>query len=212
MKKLLSIVVIMILAGCGKADRPDPDGGSDAGGECRFDSECGEDQRCNTDTQECEPYPDTCVGDQDCRPRYCNLYTHTCQADPFTGECQNDEECRLVFGSEYTCHPVLRSCVLPLDPGKCYISEDCSSPDLVCDPRTNTCVEKGSACMQDSDCDPNHVCLSGTCIYECQTPCESHAQCDGGQICHQGCCVLHMSCDSDEDCLPPQVCVSGWCR
>lgn len=211
MKTTVYIALMVLLgAGCGKADRPDPDGGSDAG--CRFDSECGEDQRCNPDTKECEPYPDTCVGDEDCQPRYCNLYTHTCQEDPFTGECQNDEECRLVFGSEYTCHPVLRDCVLPLEPGKCYVSADCGNPDLVCDPRTNTCVEKGTACMQDSDCDPNYVCLTGTCIYECQTPCESHAQCDGGQICHQGCCVEHMSCDSTEDCIPPKVCVSGWCR
>jgi len=212
MKAAIYIALIIILSGCGKADRPDPDGGSDGDAGCRFDSECGEGQRCNPDSGECEPIPDTCTGDQDCQPWYCNLYTHTCQADPFTGECQNDEECRLVFGDEYTCHPVLKDCVLSLDPGKCYISADCGNPDLVCDPRTNTCVEKGTACMQDSDCDPNNVCLSGTCIYECQIPCESHAQCDGGLICYQGCCVEHMSCDSDEDCIPPKVCVTGWCQ
>ncbi|MFC1655158.1 hypothetical protein ACFL2F_05065 [Myxococcota bacterium] len=210
MKTTVYIIAVIFLAGCGKADRQDPDGGSDAG--CRFDSECGEGHLCNTNTGECEPYPDSCSVDADCHLWYCNLYTNTCQADPFTGQCQNDEECRLVFGSDYTCHPVLRSCVLPLDPGKCYTSEDCANPALVCDPRTNTCVDKGTACMSDSDCEPNHVCLSGTCIFECQDPCESHVQCDGGKICHDECCVENMSCNSDEDCIPPQACVSGWCQ
>jgi hypothetical protein len=209
MKTIIYIVFVVVIAGCGKADRPEPDGGTDAG--CRFDSECAEGYRCNTDTGLCESVPDTCTKDGDCTPWYCNLYTNTCQEDPFTGQCQSDEECRLAVGSEYTCHPILSSCVLPLDPGKCYVTEDCANPDLVCDPRTNSCVEKGSACMQDSDCEPNHICLSGTCVFECQNPCESHIQCDDGKICHEGCCVATMSCDNDDDCLPPKVCVAGWC-
>ena len=72
---LAALCAVLFGAGCGKADRPGPDGGSDAG--CRFDSECGDDRRCNPDTRECEPYPDTCVGDEDCQPRYCNLYIHS---------------------------------------------------------------------------------------------------------------------------------------
>ena len=207
---LIVIVFVFVIAGCGKADRNDPDGGGDAG--CRFDSECSEGQRCNTDTGVCEPIPDSCTQDEDCTPWYCNLYSGTCQADPFDGKCNNDTECRNAFGGDYTCHPVLLNCVLPLDPGKCYVTEDCGDPDLVCDPRSNTCVEKGSACMQDSDCEPNHVCISGTCVFECQDPCESHIQCDDGKICHDGCCVANMSCTTDEDCIPPKECIAGWCQ
>ena len=98
MKTTIYIALMVLVVGCGKPDRSGPDGGGDAG--CRFDSECPEGLRCNTNTGVCESIPDTCNTDEDCQPWYCNLYTETCQEDPFEGDCQNDEECRLAFGSD----------------------------------------------------------------------------------------------------------------
>ncbi len=182
--------------------------------ECRDHSDCDEEERCNPDTNKCEPYPETCEIDRDCTPRYCNLYTHECQVDPFLGDCESDEECHQAFGEEYYCHPRLYNCVLPLGEGECYDTADCDDPGLVCDLTANKCAPRGTVCGVDSDCEADHVCINGTCIYQCppDRECADDNDCEYGDICRNGCCVEDKTCSSDYDCTYPEVCEDGWCQ
>ncbi len=177
--------------------------------ECLDHSYCGSDERCNSETHRCEPFPDTCTSDDDCEPKYCNLYTHTCQDEIFDGSCTSDEECRIVYGEQYYCHPRLGNCVLPLDEGECYDTEDCGDEDLVCNPKDNTCVDRGTICVTDEDCLQSQICFNGSCIYQCENACDTNADCAGQELCRNGCC--DMPCYSDYDCLSGETCVSGWC-
>lgn len=182
--------------------------------ECRDHSDCAVEERCNPDTNKCETYPDTCETDRDCTPKYCNLYTHTCQDDPFTGECETDEECHQAFGEDYYCHPRLKNCVLPLGDGECYDTPDCDDPNLVCDLKTNTCAPRGTVCGVDSDCLADHVCINGTCVYQCppDKECVDDNDCEYGDVCRNSCCMEDQSCSSDWDCTYPEICEAGWCQ
>ena len=182
--------------------------------ECLDETYCEEEERCNLDTNKCEPYPDTCETDRDCTPRYCNLYTHECQIEPFTGECETDEECHAAFGQDYYCHPRLQNCVLPLGDGECYDTPDCDDPNLVCDLKTNTCAPRGTVCGVDSDCQADYVCINGTCVYQCppDKECVDDSTCASGEVCRNSCCVEDKSCSSDWDCTYPEICEAGWCQ
>ncbi|MBN2497024.1 MAG: hypothetical protein JXR96_20700 [Deltaproteobacteria bacterium] len=179
--------------------------------ECRAHSECEVGERCNPKTNQCEPFPDSCISDMDCDPKYCNLYTHTCQDEPFTGSCESDEECKQAYGEDYYCHPRLRTCVLPIGPGECYDTEDCGDPELVCNPKDNTCVERGTICTSDEDCNPGDVCINGTCVFQCESTCTIDEDCGYDEICRNGCCVEDQSCSYDWECGAGEDCVNGWC-
>jgi hypothetical protein len=179
---------------------------------CRSHSDCAAGERCNPDSQRCEPYPETCEADKHCEPKYCNLYLHTCQDEAFTGECETDTECHLAFGGEYFCHGRLHNCVLPLQDGGCYDSQDCGQADLVCDLKTNTCAPRGTVCGVDSDCNPDEACLSGVCVFSCPVACVADEDCAFGEVCWNQCCLEDQSCSSDGDCGPGEECIAGWCQ
>ena len=180
--------------------------------ECDAHTDCAIGERCNPDSHRCESYPDSCETDKECTPKYCNLYTNVCQDEPFTGVCRSHAECHLAFGEEYFCHERLQNCVLPIETGQCYDTEDCGDALLVCDLKSNTCAERGTVCGVDSDCDPNHTCMNGVCLYVCPVTCDVDEECAYGDMCRNHCCVEDQSCWDDYDCSLPNYCIDDWCQ
>jgi hypothetical protein len=169
---------------------------------CTRDADC-EDKRCS-DKGTCMfgGSGPSCTQDSDCARKQCVFLGGGAVCLP--GEhgqnwyCQSDADCKLPNQDQKTCQPVAFG----------------DTPGMVCVVGGSTFTK----CSQDSDCRPNKICKSGSCILSTDsgTPCSDDADCQQ-KMCDviAGTCSppsgfgFGGSCEVDEDCLH-RICIKGF--
>jgi len=143
---------------------------------CSSDLQCGEDYKCNTTSQKCEPILDTgCLIDSDCNIanlEVCNTDTNKCASKPLT--CTTDAVC----GTNSLCDPLSKICVK-----KCSSLDPTCPSNYICDTTNNRCSSK--ACSKTSDCVSPFICdeTIGRCILGCIS--DSDCKTDLGETCNK---------------------------
>lgn len=139
----------------------DPTNPGNPGTPCSYNSDCEDDEICNTSTFVCEPEPEINPG----------------------GLCEDDADC--AAGQECDDSGSLNVCVDGPYPA-CTSDASCQNGEF-CNTETNTCEEEGPAtCDTNSDCADSEICNAETRTCEPGTEggkCESDADCDGGEVC-----------------------------
>ncbi len=156
---------------------------------CLFDSDCGEDQRCEGTA---------CVDSVDCTSSTdCEGVSGAEACDPVAGHCV---ECVYASDCPGTADCIDQQC-RPYQ--ACVNSLDCPTP-RVCAASTGRCAQ----CVSSSDCNDGLVCVSNTC----RRSCSSDNDCTSlGLLCdfNYGACAR---CVTDNDCPGPYHCSTGRCE
>ncbi len=94
----------------------------------------------------------------------------------------------------------------PANEYECEASRDCGVGEIC---HLNFCVEEGSECFLDDDCNTYEQCNGLICV-ENET-CEGESECAPDKTCSGGQCV-DRQCNSDSDCFSGLECSGGLCR
>ena len=177
------------------------------------------DGKCNPNTGDCS----SCIDNGDCGPNkictengcICNPVTHV--YNPITGECDPKPECDYTSVDPTGC----RDCVNGMwvakadGNGVVYVKNsngDCIQyPECKCND-TNSCVDKGSACVKKQGTDKCYCnnCASKYC--DANTPCGDGCICVGNVCIKKPCvdspCETGMDCGDGCGCSQEKKCIS----
>ena len=159
-----------------------------------LDAECFEDADCASNN--CDFFEKVCrvpVGSP-CTPTNCEQCMESRYGTFCSRKCGGDHQCNGSACAFQECVPL---CAGPVDPkclGECdfHFRAGPGSPEIYsCDCDPMECVqlyppaEPGAQCDEDSDCDPNGVCLVQDAfrIGFCSRTCSADSPCDKGQSC-----------------------------
>lgn len=183
------------------------------GGECK--TPCGDGLSTGNcyaglmDGDTCDACPDACPDDAPCRQT-----AEVCS----TQEVYDIREGRMRVAVTY-CQKCSRNCISSADcetgtvcggfgiceisDGRCTADSDCYEDALAAGVggmkcRNNTCIELGTTCFTNSDCDSGEVCDGGNCA---AGVCGDNDPCQAGKVCIDNQCV--WACGSDPAAIPP---------
>lgn len=187
---------------------------------CRSGEYCDPQGTCRRRLSLCEP----CTAQSKCGfsdRDGCINYGYTEGPNRCSLECQDNADCsQRPFGPGWSCDLAAGQCRFArpaagspkgeLGAG-CCASEDCKD-GLACSPTTLRCIE---GCRTDLDCNPNFVCVSGTC----RPGCARTADCPTGAVCNpttkqcqQGQCFVTGECPPENACIGASPAGPGTCR
>ncbi len=178
--------------------------------DCIEDADCGfsqdgRAQRCNPESNTCEPLQVCCSADNACSLTVAGACDGTalanaisCDTEPCGAQCASDAEC----DADRFCNA----------DGRCEIGcrvgppDNCPNPGEICDPGKHTCEDQ--PCAEDLDCPAGMYCDTGAGV--CRDGCspDRPADCPDGMCSEEARICVGVACDPNapDACEPDEYC------